>query len=291
MLQTNLTLFAIALAGTAIGAYTDLKTKLVPDWSNYFMLIAGLFGNAIISLVEKSFWPIALSLIGAGAFFGIGYLLYVAGVWGGGDAKLLAAFGALFGPMAPVAAWPFLASLWLNILVFGAIFGIGGMLILLIKNRASVLPAIKQEFKKNGLLIYPIVGTMVITGILYPIKAVFGLVAILAALVFLLFVFKAAESSCLIKTVKPSSLVEGDWIAEQVSVEAFTFTSKKSGITKAEIAKLVELEKSGKLKDVKIKDGIPYVPAFLAALITTVIYGDLFYKTMMLFFNHAVALP
>jgi Flp pilus assembly protein protease CpaA len=281
MLPTDLTLFAIALAGTAIGAYTDLKTKLVPDWSNYFLLIAGLGGNAIISLSSNSIWPIVWSAVGAGAFFGIGYLLYVMGVWSGGDVKLFAAFGALFGPATPVAAWPFLASLWLNILLFGAAFGIIGMFALLIKNRAKVVPAIKEEFGKNKLLVYPIGVIIIVTGILYPMNTIFGLILILSLLVLLLFVFKATEKICLIKTIKPSLLVEGDWLAEPVSLENFNFMSKKFGITKQEIEKLMEFEKSGELKEVKVKDGIPYVPAFLAALITTVIYGDIFYNLMM----------
>ncbi|MEM2874342.1 MAG: A24 family peptidase [Candidatus Nanoarchaeia archaeon] len=281
VVNINPILLAIALFGTVVGTYTDLKTKLVPDWSNYFLLVAGLGGNAILSLTHNSFLPILFSAIGAGTFFGLGYLLYVSGIWGGGDAKLLAAFGAIFGPTPAVAAWPFLASLWLNILLFGAIFGVIGVIWLLAKNWCKVVPAIKKEFKKNELMMYPLIGIVAVAIILYSWKTVFGVIAILAALTFVLFVFKATEEVCMVKTIKPSMLVEGDWIAEAIKIDGFSYEPKRRGVSKEEITKLIGLEEAGKLKEIRIKDGLPYVPAFLAALLVTIFYGDIFYNLIV----------
>lgn len=279
--MTSPILLAVAFVGTAIGTYTDLKTKLVPDFTNHFMLFTGLCGYAIISLLQWSVWPLVWSLVGAGIFFGIGYVLSAAGVWGGGDAKLLAAFGALFGPVKAVAIWPFLVSLWLNIFIFGAVFGLLGTLIILTKNRAAAMPALKTEFGKNKLLVSAALGAFAITAFLSFSSIIFSLIALIFVLLLLLFVFKATEAVCMIKKLTPSKLVEGDWVVEPITIGAYKYLPKKSGIEKQDIAKLIEFERAGKLKDVKIKDGIPYVPAFLAALIVTLAYGDIFYKIML----------
>jgi len=278
--MSNFLLLGIALAGTFIGTYTDIKTRLVPDWTNYFMLVSGIGYYAIISALQSTYLPIAYSLIGAGAFFALGYVLYAAGAWGGGDAKMLTAFGAMFAPFPAVALWPFAFSLWLNIVIFGAIFGIIGMLILFLKNYSRVIAQLKLDFNKTKLIPYglAIFGVTSAALALYETTfiAIFG-IAILATLIFL---FKSTEKICLVKKISPKKLVEGDWITHDIKIGNYAYKPKKSGLEKQDIEKLVELQNAGKLSEVEVKDGLPYVPAFLAALIVTITYGDLFYNLL-----------
>ncbi len=281
----ELVLAAIAIIGTSIGAFTDIRTRLVPDWTSYFMLAAGFGGNAILSLLSNSIWPIVYSAIGAGVFFAIGYLLYRVGVWGGGDAKLLPAIGALVGFEKSIAIWPFLVSYWLNLLILGAVFGILGMLFLIIKHRQKTSHELKSLIGKYKLPFYSTLSASILLGassIFIP-HIIFGFV--LAILCLLLFVLKAAEKAALHKTIAPSKLVEGDWLLENVKVGNYCYKPKKIGIEKSDIEKMIELEKSGKLKDVKVKDGVPYVPAFLAALIVSLLGFDVFFWIML----HVVA--
>ncbi len=280
----NYLLAIIAIAGTAIGTYTDIKTRLVPDWTSYFMLAAGLGGNAILSLLSNSFWPILYSAAGAGAFFAAGYLLYRVGVWGGGDAKLLPALGSLLAYSTKIAIWPFLVSFWLNLLILGAIFGVLGMLFLFLKNRAKTTSELKSLINEFKLPFYSTIFAAALLGVatIFEKVAIFGFV--IAILGLLLFVLKATERAALHKTIKPGQLVEGDWILDEVRVGDYCYKPKKIGVEKADIVKMVELEKLGKLKDVKVKDGIAYVPAFLAALLVTIGGIDIFFKILMSFF-------
>ena len=268
---------AIALIGTAIGAYTDIRTRLVPDWTSYFMLAAGLGGHAILSLLSQSIWPIVYSAAGAGFFFAIGYLLYRAGVWGGGDAKLLPAIGSLLAFSTSIAIWPLLVSFWLNLLILGAAFGILGMLILFLKHKEKTLHEFKLLINKFKLPFYSTIFAVVLFGTvsIFETMAIFGF--LLAILCLLLFILKATEKAALHKSIPPNKLVEGDWLIDEIKIGNYCYTPKKIGIEKSDITKLIELEKAGKLKDVKVKDGIPYVPAFLAALIVTMLGFDIFF--------------
>lgn len=279
----NYVFIAIAIIGTAIGAYTDIKTRLVPDWTSYFMLSAGLGGHAILSLLSQSIWPIVYSAAGAGSFFVVGYLLYRVGVWGGGDAKLLPALGSLLAFSANIAIWPFLISFWLNLLLLGAVFGILGMLFLFLKNGAKTISELKSLVNNFKLPFYSTIFAVALFGIVATFEkiAVFGFV--IAILGLLLFVLKATEKATLHKTIKPSQLVEGDWLLDEVKIGNYCYKPKKIGIEKADIAKMLELEKLGKLKDVKVKDGIAYVPAFLAALLVTIGGIDIFFKILTSF--------
>jgi len=276
----NYVFIAIAIAGTLIGAYTDIRTRLVPDWTSYFMLTAGLGGHAILSLLSKSIWPIAYSAIGAGIFFAVGYLLYKAGVWGGGDAKLLPALGSLLAFSTSIAIWPFLVSFWLNLLILGAVFGIFGMLFLFFKNRTKTIIELKGMIRKFKLPFYSTIFATALFGIVTTFEktAIFGF--IIAVLGLLLFVLKATEKAALHKSIQPNKLVEGDWILDEIKCGSYCYVPKKIGVEKADIAKMIELEKLGKLKDVKVKDGIPYVPAFLAALIVSIAGIDIFFKIL-----------
>jgi len=47
------------------------------------------------------------------------------------------------------------------------------------------------------------------------------------------------------------------------------------GIEKKQIRKLIELYKKRKVKNILIKEGIPFVPSFFAAYVITLIYGNL----------------
>ena len=104
---------SVAIFGGIFGTYTDLTNRWVPDWINYFLILVGIWGHAIVSILQWSIWPVIYSLIGAGLFFAIGALLFYGRAWGGGDAKLLTGFGALVPVFSNNAPWPSLATYFL----------------------------------------------------------------------------------------------------------------------------------------------------------------------------------
>ncbi len=73
----------------------DIKRREVPHWVWVSLLLLG-FGIALSGTGPQGFGAAALGmLIG----FGLGALLFASGGFGGGDAKLLAGLGAIFGPL------------------------------------------------------------------------------------------------------------------------------------------------------------------------------------------------
>lgn len=266
-----------AILGCIAGCITDLKGRWVPDWINYFLIIFGIGGHAIVSITEYSIWPLLYSLVGAGVFFAVSTVMFYSGAWGGGDAKLLIGLGALL-PFYPNSApWPFLLTLWINMLMFNAVFGLLGISWLAAKNFSKI----KKEVAKNKLLVYGGLSSLAIPALMILFNSMLltlFLIWIFAVMTFIfLLLARAVEKNCLYKFIPPSKLVEGDWIAEKVVAGDFIYNPARSGIEKKDINKLIELEKSGKLKLVKVKDGFPFVPAFLAGLLASIFYGDIMF--------------
>ena len=102
-------------------------------------------------------------------------------------------------------------------------------------------------------------------------------IALISIITFYLWlIIKAVENSCMLKYVIPSKLTEGDWIAKDVKVDGKYITGPKDlGIEKKQIRKLIELYKKRKVKNILIKEGIPFVPSFFVAYVITLIYGNL----------------
>ena len=78
-------LIIIALFYVFIAMLFDIKTKEVPDWLSYSLIIISLGIEGIYSLFTKNYWIIIYGLIGASICFLFGCLMYYTKQWGGGD--------------------------------------------------------------------------------------------------------------------------------------------------------------------------------------------------------------
>lgn len=87
-------LLAIAVALGCAAVFDDLRRNAVSNWINVVALLAGLLYHTI-----RHGWT-GLGLAAAGTLLGFVVFLvfYWLGAMGGGDVKLMAAFGALLGP-------------------------------------------------------------------------------------------------------------------------------------------------------------------------------------------------
>lgn len=85
----------VAIAGLAVASFTDLRTRIVPDWLSYGLIALGLVYHAWLSLTHASITPISLALASTVLAFGFSYFLWRIGAWAGGDVKLFTALGAL----------------------------------------------------------------------------------------------------------------------------------------------------------------------------------------------------
>jgi Flp pilus assembly protein protease CpaA len=272
----------VILICTVIATVVDIKIKEVPNFISYFLIIFGLGTNLLFSLLTQSIEPFFWSVIGAGVFYGFGAALYYTGVWGGGDAKLLTGFGAVLANFTNIVAWPFLLTIIFNTLLFGAIFGVIGSLGLAMKHKPAFVDESRELLKKFRYAIYILWGTLIIVvWFIYSSFAVTtsALIWSVAVLMFyLIIMLKAVENVCMYRHINPSKLVEGDWLAEDVKINnKLIYKPAKEGISREDIATLIKFEKQNKLKTVSVKDGLPYVPAFLAALIASLLGYDLMF--------------
>ncbi len=97
--------------GLAVAAYTDCRWGIIPNWLTYTGMVAGLVFWAGAGAVEEGFAAGAALLGNAAVALLVGLvpfgILWLMGVVGGGDAKLLGMIGAWSGTWKCVVATVF----------------------------------------------------------------------------------------------------------------------------------------------------------------------------------------
>ena len=275
----------IALVALGIASYTDLKTREVPDWLSYGLVITGVAMNGIFSVALGNASFILHSLLGFGIFFGLAMLMFYTGQWGGGDSKILMGLGAVIGWPLPFQQPSLLFAFLVNILVVGGAYGLLWSISLAIKNWRRVKKELKKLRKEKGFVkAFPVAAALAIVLLAMAFIVQDGLFRIFwvipAGMVLLMFYawifLKAVEKASMIKWVTPDKLTEGDWIAEEVKVSGkYICGPKDLGIEKKQIALLKELYRKKKIGKILVKEGIPFVPSFFIAFIVSMVWGNL----------------
>lgn len=85
---------APVLALLTLAATVDLRSRRIPNWLTFTMILSGIAVN-VSSLGPVTF---AQAMLGFAAGFGLMFLLFALGAIGGGDVKLMAGIGAWMGP-------------------------------------------------------------------------------------------------------------------------------------------------------------------------------------------------
>ena len=94
------TLAYMALALGCSAVVEDLRRGAISNWINLSALAAGLFYH----FIHQGWRGLATASAGALLGFAIFLVVYCMGGLGGGDVKLMAAFGALLGPLGILTA-------------------------------------------------------------------------------------------------------------------------------------------------------------------------------------------
>jgi Flp pilus assembly protein protease CpaA len=288
-------LLTIGLSGIIIGSITDIQKREVADSVNYSLIFGGLGIRLIHSLATFEWMFFLQGLMGFGAFLALAYLMFFTGQWGGGDSKMLMGMGALFATYPSVLlqhfspnhiGFPFLITFWINLLIFGAIYGILWTIGLGIFHFEDMKKAykglIKEDLiKKIRLATHIISGILIIYGGISSqlINKLFGIVfGIMILLFFYMYIIiKSVEKSSMYKIITPDKLVEGDWPVDDVICDnkVVFARNKKIGFETEDIKKIMKLYESGKIKKIKVKNGVPFVPSFLFALVVSLTYGNI----------------
>jgi Flp pilus assembly protein protease CpaA len=275
---SDVLLTSIAIIWLFVAVMQDIRKREVANWLNFSLLIIALAIRALAAIISSEAYYFLYGLAALAIFFVIANIFYYARIFAGGDAKLLIALAVAFATtpvfvskstnfyFAIFANLPFLANFLVNILFVGSVYGLAYSIIV-----ASMhFRPFKAEFRKLNkkmkrtiiLCLAIFIGLILISAI---IKEIFLFALSLMFLFFpYLFIFaKSAENACMIKEIKPRDLTEGDWLFKPLRIGKKVIMPHWEGLSKKDIAFI----KKSKIKSVKIKQGLPFVPVFLIALI------------------------
>ncbi|MBI5389960.1 prepilin peptidase [Candidatus Woesearchaeota archaeon] len=285
-------IIAVVLIALIIGSYTDFKCREVPDYVSYSLIIA-CFGLTILhSILAHDVWFLLTGIISFLIIYGLAYLLFLTGQWGGGDAKILMGLGAglanvpslpWFAPRTAIPLLgtpPFLVTFFINLLFVGALYGIAWCIYLIVKNHQQFIEQCTHFLTKNIYfkIIHPLLaGALLITIVVLQSPLPFLLLLLIFFILpYLWLSLKIIEESCMIHHVAPAQLTEGDWIVEDIVVDKKYITGPKElGVSREQIKQLLHYKKIGKIRTIKIKVGIPFVPAFLIAVVVSLVMGNI----------------
>ena len=255
-----------------ISSYTDLKTREVPDILSYSLIFIALGLRILFSFIHGK--EIIISgLLGLFIGFLIAAAFYYSHQWGGADAKLLMGMGAVIGiPLALNIETLYFFIFLLALLFIGAFYGLIWMAYLAIKNKEKFWKKFKSNIQGYGRIHLAIwIATIFFIILSFKIKT-FLFLSIFPILLFYVFVFVSTiEQSFFTKWISVKQLTEGDWLIGDVIVHEKTIMEKKT-IELEDLTILQKFYNQGKLKTVKIREGIPFVPSFLIAYIVFLVF-------------------
>jgi Flp pilus assembly protein protease CpaA len=266
--------FLLILAGIwlVIASYCDIKKREVPNWLNFSLIAFALAYRAFYSAISQDLVFFVYGLAGFMVFFILAYAFYYGRIFAGGDAKLLMGLGAIL---------PFSNNIASNLLVFGlfvfllllagSVYGLLYSFFLVIKNPGKFVKEFNKEFNsgKKLVLIGLIFAILSLIFVFYIREAIFAVLPLIILIFPFLFIYgKAVENSCMIVEMPGNKATVGDWIYEPVKVRGKIIKPYWEGLSEEEV-KLLR-----KVKKIKIKQGIPFVPSFLIAFILLLLFGD-----------------
>jgi Flp pilus assembly protein protease CpaA len=274
----------IAFVALVIASFTDLKKREVPDYVSYGLIVIAFAIAVINTVIEWNYIFLIQSVMGFVLGLIVAYAMFYLGQWGGGDSKLIMGLGAIFGFNIFPLFGPnnfLLLVLIASIIFFGALYGLIWSIFLSIKNRKVFMNHMTDWLHKREVVITRrillVVVLVLIVLVLTVLPEEFRLIilAFIAMFYVLLYVWlfvKVIEETCMVKDIPISKLTEGDWIYKDIYVGKKYVTGPKDlGVSREQIILLKKYLAQGKIKTVTIKEGIPFIPAFLIAYVATII--------------------
>src|SRR3989338_1469139 len=273
-------MLSLAFIMLFLGSITDFKTREVPDYLSYGMMILGLGLRCLYSLVTTDWHYFFEVVAGFVLFFALGALFFYLGQWGGGDSKVLMALGSLLG--VNLNDDQIMLSFLINLLAVGSIYGLLWSFLAAVKKGKSFLTFFKHALSQKKIVFFRILALIIsVILLLFSFWSKTPVALLLLAFLVIsstyLYVFMITlDALCFYKIVHPSKLTEGDWIKEDIKISNKIIVSKtKTGLSKEDLTLLQQYARKGKIKKVTIKEGMPFVPAFLITLLLTLWTGNL----------------
>jgi len=274
----------IAFVALFVASITDLKSREVPDYVSYGLIFIAFAISVIYFVISRDYNYLIQSVLGF--LFGliVAYGMFYLGQWGGGDSKLIMGLGAILGfnLFHVFGEDNFWLLIFIAAIVFcGAIYGLAWSIFLAIKNRKLFMKNLRLWTQKRSVVIVRRVMLAVIIVLIILVLtivpeeyrlAILTFIAMFYIMFYVWLFVKTIEDSCMIKEVPINKLTEGDWIFKDVFIGKKLITGPKDlGISREQIELLKKYAAKGKIRTVTIKEGIPFIPAFLIAYVVMVL--------------------
>lgn len=285
MILPDIILIIISLTALIFASISDIKIKEVPDWLSFSLIISGLIIRLLSSIIYTEYSYFLYGLFGLASMFVVGEILYHTKLWGGGDAKLLMGLGTTLATTPfylETSKLPFLLTLFMFIIFSGVVYGIIWSFSLIFKEPKKF----REEFKKTNqapeskiIKILSLVVIILLFVGLFLLSISNGIKSLILIFVILFLIYpylfiavRTLEHIYFYNLLPINKVVEGDWIAKDIKKNNKVIFNRKAAITKRDIKYL----KSLNIKQVLIKDGIPFVPPFLLGTTLALIFGNPF---------------
>lgn len=240
----------IAVVGSSIAVYTDLRRRIIPNELNFTMIFFGIIYYLLLGIFWSDFFVMISGILGAAISFAVGYLLWRTGGWAGGDVKLFTALGALlYGYRMPAGnpVYPVPLSILFNSILVVLPFMLGYFLLLRTRGMSAFYATVKISELKEGMI---------------PAELVY-------------------EKGGKIYRTSSWFYLKSDWD------KTYTNPRRAAGLTRYQVGVLRRLVRERKIKDeLKIKKGMPFAPALAAGVFVTVLFGDIYWQFMIRLFGY-----
>ncbi|PIN74366.1 hypothetical protein COV20_00385 [Candidatus Woesearchaeota archaeon CG10_big_fil_rev_8_21_14_0_10_45_16] len=265
-------LLVVVFLALLVASYTDIRTREVPDWLSYGLLFTA-FGIKGIFSFSHGLTYFVESILGFLIFLVLALFLYHSRQWGGADAKLLMGMGAVIGVSLPLSAES-LSLFWffLLLLLLGSIYGFIWMLTIALRQWTDFHHAFQKVLKDHRGVHYTILLVsvmLIITAFFIPL--LFIMVFVPPLTLYALLSVGIIEKSFFRKKVNISKVTLGDWLAEDITKDGILIMKRKT-LNSKDLQKLYD----SKIRQVTIKEGIPFVPSFLLAYIVFLFFSTPF---------------
>ena len=251
-------LFGLGLVWIVFATIQDLRKREVANWLNFSLISFGISFKLFYSLWTGNWDIVFFGVLGLVSFILLGYAFYYGRVFAGGDAKLLMGIGAIL-PYRNYFDLLYLSGGFLVLLFLaGAVYTLIYSGFIAVGNKKRYVKELKKNiFEGKWLFLISVLLILFIESITRSIVVLLGFVFLL-----MLYFHVKAVDACMIKLYGSQDLCEGDWLAMDVKLKKGFVRRSVHGLSLKEIDKI---RKEG--KRVWIKEGIPFVPAFLIAFL------------------------
>ena len=266
-------LFWLFFIGIVVASLQDLKRREVDNWLNLFLLMASfsfVFFKAIFERDPTIVFQAGFALVILFAFMN---LFYYGRIFAGGDAKLLFAVTVFFIGTTFIATLINIGVFLLFLMVAGSVYGLIYSVVLYVRNFDEVNKKIRVGFLALWIRYLVLVG--VVLFMFSYVSWMFLFFAIFVWTFSVLYVFaKGLENVAMTRVISGKRLREGDWLAEDIKVGSKVIKADWEGLSLKDV-KLLRKRK------VRIKEGLPFVPAFLIAFVLYVFLKEGFIKLLV----------